>query len=210
MNLAGSRIENSVHVCAFFSSPDEEYAVLGPFFQEGFECGEKAVHLLNPSDYARHVERLGALGMSVTAYQGNGQLELLSWYDTYLAGGYFDPDRMLQAIQATISAAREAGFPRVRLMGHMDWALDGKLASDLLAEYETRVNEVLERSKQPAICVYDLSRMSGQMMMDVLRTHPLTLIGGVLHENPFYTPPEKFLQELRARRTSRSDEHRPS
>ena len=210
MNLAGSRVENYFHVCAFFGSRDEEYAVLGPFFQEGFEHGEKAVHILDPLAYARHLERLGAMGMSVTAYQANGQLELLSWHDTYLEDGYFDPDRMLQAIHATISAGKDAGFPRTRLMGNMDWALDGKPGTDLLAEYEARVNDVLARTRQPAICVYDLSRMNGQMMMDVLRTHPLTLIGGVLHENPFYTPSEMFLRELRARKASRSDAPRPS
>jgi hypothetical protein len=37
-------------------------------------------------------------------------------------------------------------------------------------------------------------------MMDILRTHPLTLIGGVVQENPFYTPPAQMLQELRERK----------
>jgi hypothetical protein len=37
------------------------------------------------------------------------------------------------------------------------------------------------------------------MMMDLLRTHPLTLVGGVVQENPFYTPPREMLEELRAR-----------
>ena len=38
------------------------------------------------------------------------------------------------------------------------------------------------------------------MMMDLLRTHPLTLIGGVVQENPFFTPPAEMLKELRARK----------
>lgn len=32
--------------------------------------------------------------------------------------------------------------------------------------------------------------------MDILRTHPAVLIGGILQENPFYVPPEEFLREL--------------
>jgi hypothetical protein len=36
-------------------------------------------------------------------------------------------------------------------------------------------------------------------MMDVLRTHPLVIIGGFLHENPFFVPPDELLGELRAR-----------
>jgi len=32
-----------------------------------------------------------------------------------------------------------------------------------------------------------------------MRTHPMIIIGGVLQENPFFVPPDAFLQELRAR-----------
>ncbi len=35
--------------------------------------------------------------------------------------------------------------------------------------------------------------------MDILRTHPVALIGGVLQENPFFTPPDQFLRQLRER-----------
>jgi hypothetical protein len=35
--------------------------------------------------------------------------------------------------------------------------------------------------------------------MDILRTHPMVIIGGVLQENPFFVPPAQFLQELRSR-----------
>jgi hypothetical protein len=49
------------------------------------------------------------------------------------------------------------------------------------------------------ICTYDLSRHSGAFIVDVMRTHPMVLIGGILQENPFYVLPEEFLQELRKR-----------
>jgi hypothetical protein len=35
--------------------------------------------------------------------------------------------------------------------------------------------------------------------MDILRVHPMAIIGGILHENPFYTSPDEFLRELRGR-----------
>jgi len=35
--------------------------------------------------------------------------------------------------------------------------------------------------------------------MDILRTHPMAVIAGVLQENPFFVPPDEFLRELRAR-----------
>jgi hypothetical protein len=37
------------------------------------------------------------------------------------------------------------------------------------------------------------------MAIDVMRTHPMVIIGGVLQENPFFVPPDQFLLELRER-----------
>ena len=36
--------------------------------------------------------------------------------------------------------------------------------------------------------------------MDILRTHPMVIIGGTLQKNPFWVPPDEFLRELEARR----------
>jgi len=35
--------------------------------------------------------------------------------------------------------------------------------------------------------------------MDILRTHPMVIIGGILQQNPFFVPPDEFLRELRER-----------
>jgi len=35
--------------------------------------------------------------------------------------------------------------------------------------------------------------------MDILRTHPAVIIGGILQENPYFVPPEEMLREIRQR-----------
>jgi hypothetical protein len=35
--------------------------------------------------------------------------------------------------------------------------------------------------------------------LDILRTHPMVILGGVLQQNPFFVPPEEFLRELARR-----------
>lgn len=35
--------------------------------------------------------------------------------------------------------------------------------------------------------------------MDILRTHPMVIMGGLLQENSFFVPPDEFLRELRER-----------
>jgi hypothetical protein len=32
--------------------------------------------------------------------------------------------------------------------------------------------------------------------MDIMRTHPMVIIGGILQENPFFVPPDEMLEEL--------------
>jgi hypothetical protein len=47
--------------------------------------------------------------------------------------------------------------------------------------------------------------------MDILRTHPMVIIGGILQENVFFVPPDEFLRELHERRGPRPpDELHPA
>lgn len=203
LSLAGTPIEH-FHVCAFFDSREQEYEVLLPFFKEAIAQGEKAIHILNPQALDAHRQRLAEGGIDAHACEACGQLELKPWQGAYLdEDGAFDKDRMLQNLSELCETAADEGYPRVRIMGNMDWIFAEKNgAMDLLA-YEAEVNEVLSRNRHPAICVYDTSRLSGSMMMDLLRTHPLTLINGIVQENPFYTPASEMLAELHGRKTRR-------
>ena len=57
------------------------------------------------------------------------------------------------------------------------------------------------------ICVYDLAKFSGDVVMDVMRTHPMIIVGGILQQNPFFMPPQEFLQELYQRRAEQARVH---
>jgi hypothetical protein len=85
----------------------------------------------------------------------------------------------------------------------MDWLFLDKPAVNNLVEYESRLNHVLSKYNAPVICNYDLSKSSASVAMDIMRTHPLVIIGGLLRENPFFVPPDQFLEEMRERRSAR-------
>jgi len=51
---------------------------------------------------------------------------------------------------------------------------------------------------------YHLSRFDGDTVIDIMRTHPMIIVGGVLRQNTFYVPPKEFLRELRARRITKT------
>jgi len=90
ISLAGSELGETRHVCAFFNSNDEAYQVLIPFIKDGFECGDKAIHVVNPDQRDNHLRRLAAAGMDPKTAQLNGQFELRTNTDAYLRDGRFD------------------------------------------------------------------------------------------------------------------------
>ena len=87
----------------------------------------------------------------------------------------------------------------------MDWAAEGGSHIDNLVEFESRVNDVWRRHDDAVICTYHLAKFGGDTVIDIMRTHPMVIIGGILQENPFFVPPEQFLPEVRARRARRTN-----
>jgi hypothetical protein len=59
------------------------------------------------------------------------------------------------------------------------------------------VNYLAPKYDDVLCCTYDLAQFGANVIMNVLRTHPMVIIGGVLQENPFLVPPDEFLCELR-------------
>jgi hypothetical protein len=193
-SLAHAQLRNHFHACAFVTGPAEERAVIDPFFVEGMSRGEKAVYIVDPLELHDHQVRLSASAPSPDL------LEVTTWNDAHLKGGSFDQDRMMTALDEVIRSHAAAGRPPMRLVGQMGWVFSSPPGIEQLIAYEASVNEVLNRGKTPTVCVYDVTRLSGSMMMDLLRAHPLTVMNGVLHENPFYTPAEEMLRDLQQRR----------
>jgi hypothetical protein len=203
IRLGGSVLGPQFHICAFFHSHEEEYRVLLPFIQEGFARGEKAVHTVDPERRDDHLRRLASAGIDVTAIRQRGQFELRTWTDTHLCNGRFDQEKTLALFQEVVRDAKQQGFPLIRFVTHMEWALENRPGVDDLLEYEARANYIWLRQDgpvNPVICTYDLTKFGGDLVVDVMRTHPMIIIGGILQRNSFFVPPDEFLKELRERR----------
>ena len=205
VRFAGGTLGRHRHICAFFNSIDEEHRVLRSFIKDGFDRGEKAFHIVDPDLRDEHLKRLADIDINVERAMGSGQLEVRLWQDCQFRGGRFDQDAMLALIEEVLQSGPAAGYPLVRFLGQMEWALLDKPSLDHLSfiEFETRVNYMLAKYDDPVICAYDLSKFSAKMIVDIIRTHPVVIIGGVLQENPFFVPPDQFLLEIRERRPER-------
>ncbi len=194
--VLGLQLRVGDHICGFYRQPSERDEILIPFLVEGLKAGDKCTCVVDsctPDDVlasmSEHIE--------VDPYVADRQLEVLDSYGTYLAEGGFLPERMLKfwegkARQSTGGTGQD-GPVRARNIGDMSWAhRDEGVVSDLMG-YESELNRIMSNFPQVNLCLYDLTRCSGDLIMDVLKTHPKALLGGMVIDNPYYLAPDEFL-----------------
>lgn len=200
VKLAGATIERSCHACAFFHTKEEYYSVLLPFIKDGILAGDKAFHILDTCDHEEHVKHLQKNGIPVDKVCETGQLEIRKWEETYLKPGYFSQDAMLELLEDVLKENKSNSYPMTRLVANMEWACKSDVpgVKDIV-KYETRLNHFLPKYDDVVVCTYDLNKHSATVVMDILRTHPQVLIGGIMQQNPYYVNPEEFLRELQQR-----------
>jgi MEDS: MEthanogen/methylotroph, DcmR Sensory domain len=195
IRLAGSTIQPPCHACAFFHGESEWYEVLLPFIKEGVDQGEKSFHIIDERRRAAHMNRLRGGGIDPSA-ETTGQLEIRGWENTLFRPGWFDQHAMLAFIEEVLRNAKEKGYAHTRFIGDMGWALEDKPGVEHQAEFCARVNYLVPKYHATLICAYDMAQFSAAQLVDVLRSHALALIGGVLQENPFFTPPDQLIREF--------------
>jgi len=197
--FARSMLRDQRHVCAFFTSPGDEYDTLPPFVCDGINCGQRAFHVLPAQHREDHLRRLRNAGVSVEKAMESRQLEIALPEDTYLKTGRFNKDAMLALIQEALNSGSALGFPLTRMIAHAETAVDDWRSRNEWVEYEMRLNGVLPNYDDPVICTYDANLLTAPLALDILRTHPVAIIAGVLVENAFFTRPEDFIREVQAR-----------
>ena len=151
IRFAGSVLGAQRHVCAFFNNADEAYGILVPFIREGLDRGEHAFHIVDPALRVAHLERLTESGIDAAGALRSGQLEVRAWEEAYLRGQRFDQSAMLALVEKVLDDGKTRGFPLTRLIAQMEWALEDRPGVDDLVEYETRLNYVLPRYRDPVI-----------------------------------------------------------
>jgi hypothetical protein len=185
------------HICALFNNMDEHYSVLRSFITDGFAQGNRAFHLVDPERREDHLARLADAGIDVAGAVGSGQLEVHPWQDGPLHADRFDQDVWFEEFEQVLRSGPASGYLPTRFLAQMEWALADLPGIEDMIEFETRVNYVVPKYDDLVICAYDLSKFGARTVVYALRTHPLVIVGGLLHENPFYVEPGELLRELR-------------
>ena len=195
VTLCGRKLDHPGHICAFFDSRQQEYDVLTPYYKEGIEIGEEVVTIVDAERYNDHCRQMRSRGVEVESAMQSNRLKVLTAEDTYTAGGRFEATRMYELLQGALADAKARGR-RVRTSGVMDWSAKGTPGTEELIEYEAKVNVLVPIYECTLLCVYDLAKISGQEMMDILTTHPYVVHRRRIIENPHYVPPIEVLKDM--------------
>ncbi|MET8249338.1 MEDS domain-containing protein [Streptomyces sp. NPDC005202] len=192
LGVPGVQVTPGEHLCAFYRGLAGRDEILIPYLREGLQTGDKCICVVDATDPEVVLAAI-ATDLDLEPCLSSRQLDVQRSSDTYLRDGRFSMHVMLDFWGDAVCTALAQGFPFSRAVGEMTWSLHQMPGVDELVEYESRLNRFAPRYPQVILCLYDLDRFSGAILMDVLKTHPKVLVGGMLVTNPYYLEPDEFL-----------------
>jgi PAS domain S-box-containing protein len=186
-------LKHGDHICSIYENTAEQMSVSVPFIIDGLARSERCIYIIDDSTIEEVVRELSTAGVDVAHERQRGALWLLTPLDTYLRAGAFVPEAMLDWIRQAETEAIADGFSGLRLTAEPTWSFGPEPGCDRLIEYEVLLNQLPTYSKSVILCQYHQSRFGMPCIHDVLRTHPVAILGDQVCPNPYYEPPELVL-----------------
>ncbi|MGI5478774.1 MEDS domain-containing protein [Streptomyces lavendofoliae] len=165
------------HTAAIFSTDAEWADHLVTFVRAGLERGEQVQYFADVTEPGQVMRTLMDRGVDAASAARRGQFVVTTAAETYLTGGRFDPDAMVELWRVAVESAASQGHRALRAIGEMSWAVRDIAGADRLLEYELRIHqEVFERLPLTASCFYD-QRVVPHDALEVLAGAHLTRVG---------------------------------
>lgn len=195
LGFADLQVDVPSHICLFYSNDDELRERLG-FLARTLDDPTQVAVLFGKND--RLEEVLGYIGADfkrdVSADLKAGRIVLVN--------GARDPDALLGGIAAALDAIVARGAGLIRFLGFIGWGdMDWPATEDLMT-FEAKVSEAVKSYPAVVVCTYNTEKLPGSVLIFAgIETHPLTILGTTLCENPHYVPFAEYA-ERRTRPTT--------
>ena len=165
------------HLCGVFKSPKEARAAIDDYILEGLAHREQVIEAAEvPGSVIDELARRTDVRQALDS----GQLEVRPWSDSYLQEGRFRAARMLAYIRRVLREVDTDRFDGARVVGTMDWAVEGLDGGDELVAYESGLNRILARPGVSVLCVYDARRHPAARLREILAAHDAAVVDGEL------------------------------
>jgi signal transduction histidine kinase len=185
------------HFCSIYESPEEHYAVAIPFIRIGLDRGEKCIYIADDGMVGDVREAMESDGIDVDRAISSNALVLVTKEQAYLEQGAFNPDWMSTFWKEASQLAISEGFSALRATGETEWVQKWVLREDCglerWMEYESRLAHTVAENNCSALCQYNRRLFPPELILDVIRTHPVVVSGGTVCRNLYYVPPDEFL-----------------
>ena len=162
------------HFCCFYETKQDLLDILIPYLKAGLENHESCLWVtpepLSPEDAKRTMREAG---LEFERHLADGQIEIVSYVDWYLARGRFDIQRVLQDWIDKHDQAIKKGYAGLRCTGNTFWL--EKHQWDSFAKYEAEIDEVVSKLQIILLCTYPLESRSARDVLDVIQEHQFTV-----------------------------------
>ncbi len=185
-----------VHICGLYESQAEHDEILYGFMHSGDTADDLQLFVSNrlTSDEFK-AEYATRYRDSASHLEDTCRFQLMRAQELYYPDGAFSPWVMEDNLDTFYRQSQSRGRRHIRATAEMSWALEAIPGVEHLMAYESRLNYFIPGKPWISICMYDVTRFSGRQIMNVLRTHPFTINGTVITENPYYIDPDSYLAE---------------
>jgi PAS domain S-box-containing protein len=182
------KVGPGTHICPIYTTPADWLRVLVAFFAGGLRHGEQCLYFADPERATEVAQALQALGAHARRTIERGAIVVITTREQYVRDGHFEPQAMFELQDALSRQARSSGFSALRVASEMSWVLGSDIGTERFLEYEAVLNSTPPASGRSILCQYDGRRTQPPVIRDVLRTHPLAIIGERVHNNLHYEP----------------------
>jgi PAS domain S-box-containing protein len=183
------------HRCLIYENEEQQFASALPFLTAGLQQNERCLYIADENSETAVLGALRKAGTDVDHFLHSGALVLTGKRETYLRLGHFDPDLWIQFLAQSIQQAGDGRFSGLRtLLGEMTWALGRETPCESVIEYEAKLNYFVRDHEVRVLCQYHRPRFSPELILGIIRTHPVVVYGGLICQNPYYVPPEELLK----------------
>jgi hypothetical protein len=183
-----------VHIAGLYETEAERDEIVFGFLKQGDQAGDLQFYCPTEHSVSDFKQQFAVRCPDCAVHLDLGsRFQIMEPRDLYYPDGVFSPLAMDEGLNEFYVESQRNGPRNVRATAEMVWALEAIPGVEHLMAYESRLNYFIPGKPWISICLYDVNRFSGAIIMDVLRTHPYTISRGVITENPYYQDPDQWL-----------------
>jgi hypothetical protein len=193
------RIPPGSHICQLYSKVNEIPGVTARLMRVGLSLSEKCMFAASPAQIKEFRDELQKLQLDVDALIAAGQLVLYEEREGLLAGGKrFDPYFLLSSHQTFIAQALREGWHAARISIDMTWLTKDVAIPEQILKYEAASDAVFTFQNAPIIALmhYDHSKLLPSLVVEMLKLHPIAVVGKYIKRNPYYLNSEQYMLKI--------------